>query len=483
MCKINFNKHRQFLILSVHIFTILLCLYSQAFSQKSDDEKVLKIETYEGNEVAKGQGLLEMPRSFTAKEIARIKTFFAEKEQNFPISIKKISKKDESSEKNIYLFRSTTGGDTKKLFEVFSRFLEKTPPRVEIKSQLEPDLIVRGDSMNGMFTTNGLWGLNRVQAEKVWAQYKIDGSKDLIVAVLDSGMFAANPALGANVWRADKEYNVPLPIKKCPKGSYGVNFWGNSKSTIQTLCQPKDLESHGSSVSGIIGALKNNIVGGVTQKINMMQLKVLNKELYGPVSKIIEGIEFVIGIKSQLEQDGKYLRIVNASIFVNPKGDVAQNLKTAVEKAESNGLLVVFAAGNDGTDITANTFYSKSVNSIITVSASSMNEMIAGGSNFSDGIVHLAAPGETINSTSAFSSEPYQSFGQTSAAAPFVSGSAALIMAVCPELTNAQIKKVILEGSDMTHPAITDHVRYGRLDVLSAIKKAEQVYEGKCLKK
>ena len=168
----------------------------------------------------------------------------------------------------------------------------------------------------------------------------------------------------------------------------------------------------------------------------------------------------------------------------------------AVRYADSLGVLMIHAAGNDGanvdsTDNFPNDLYLSggSPDLWLTVGASSWQggeQLVASFSNYGKERVDLFAPGVDIYSTTP--DQNYERFPGTSMAAPMVTGVAALIMAYDPELTPAQVRTAILEsarpypeatvtvpGGERTAPFSSLSVSGGVLNAADALRRADQI--------
>jgi subtilisin family serine protease len=152
------------------------------------------------------------------------------------------------------------------------------------------------------------------------------------------------------------------------------------------------------------------------------------------ISDIIDAINYAKDMGAQ---------IVNCSWDTS-----SQNQEDLQEAMDESGLLFVCAAGNSNKDIDVSPVYPASLtgDNIITVTSINKTGHLSYFSNYGLISVDVAAPGEEIMSTL-----PDNSYGQsagTSQAAAFVSGQAALISSLYPELTPAQIKERIISSSD-----------------------------------
>jgi subtilisin family serine protease len=482
---------------SAQILLILLFLMVWVSAQKKignraqkrmqiEDEVKLATDRYLENEVCKGRGLFKSSRILRSREVEIIETLF--KESDFPVRINRVSND------NIYLFQGVNkNAETERLFQIFFELQNKSPNLPGLDGVFEPDFLIRGDMAPESKTiTYSRWGVDVIGAPQAWHKYGENVSQNQVVAVLDSGMSAAHPALTRNVWRSPKKYTafptrLGQPVECDLPDSYGFNFLGGSGTTLKQFCQPPDgtSNSHGTSVSGIIGSSKNfdSNVAGVAQQIGIVQVKVLNKDGMGCICDAIQGIDFVTyTILPIVKGQRKEIRIINAS-FVTDPNIVSTLLETAVRNAADKDILIISAAGNDSVqDISITRYYPASYSlpifklpNVVGVAASGRaaqpkDEMLLGSSNRGRAAVQLAAPGSSVGTLMVGGG--YHGFSRTSAATPFVSASAALVMGVCPKLKNAEVLNVLFMEANKTSPYIIKHVRDGRLNVFEAMNRA-----------
>ena len=139
--------------------------------------------------------------------------------------------------------------------------------------------------------------------------------------------------------------------------------------------------------------------------------------------------------------------------------DNISSFKVACDQAYEAGLLLVAAAGNegDGDPDTTELSYPAAYNSVMAVSMTDSNDQVPSWSN-SGSFVELAAPGVGIYSTHKGSG--YTSKTGTSMAAPHVSGTAALVWAWNPSLTNVQVRSILQQTAEDLGSAGRDTV-YG----------------------
>jgi hypothetical protein len=138
-----------------------------------------------------------------------------------------------------------------------------------------------------------------------------------------------------------------------------------------------------------------------------------------------------------------------------------------VNEAVRRGSLVVAASGNDGGEGNP-LLYPASLPHVLTVGATDRSGRVAGFSSRSRW-VDLVAPGDDITVADALSGD-YTSSSGTSFAAPLVSGAAAWIWTVRPELDNTQLFEVLRRSAADVAPEGRDlDSGFGLLDVRSAL--------------
>lgn len=284
------------------------------------------------------------------------------------------------------------------------------------------------------------------------------GSKNIVVAVLDTGIDTTHPDLVSNLWTnpLDTAANN-FDGDGFPNDIHGFNFIDNSSDVT-------DLNGHGTNVAGIIGASGNNGFGvtGVNWNVSILPVKVLNAAGAGSDASIIAGINYVVTLKDM----GINIVVMNESLGGSA---FPQNIleSDAVAQAGKAGILDVVAAGNSSANLdstqSAPAKFSLSSSNVITVAAVDNQFQLAAFSNFGADSVNLAAPGVDILSTAPtypvtlnteVAAEPdipqfpqnYGYLSGTSQATPFVAGIIALEAAANPSATPQQLKQALLQG-------------------------------------
>ncbi|MFZ5978818.1 MAG: S8 family serine peptidase [Hydrotalea flava] len=212
---------------------------------------------------------------------------------------------------------------------------------------------------------------------------------------------------------------------------------------------------HGTHVTGIIAAQRNNGIGmdGVADNVKVMMVRV-----------VPDGDEYdkdiALGIFYAVNNGAK---VINMS-FGKSYSPQKYWVDSAVKYAEQKDVLIVHAAGNESADIDTKEnypnphflFQNSTANNFITVGASndpSMGQgMAADFSNYGGKEVDVFAPGVKIYSTLPKKNE-YGNLRGTSMAAPIVTGLAAMIRSYFPNLTAVEVKQIIM--ASVLHPDST----------------------------
>ncbi len=246
---------------------------------------------------------------------------------------------------------------------------------------------------------------------------------------------------------------------------------------------------HGTHVAGIIAASRNNGIGmdGVADNVRIMAVRA-----------VPDGDErdkdVALAIRYAVDNGARVINMSFGKSF-SPNKDWVDD---AIKYAESKGVLMVHAAGNDSNDNDrVDNFPSPHFNdhtvatNVLTVGASgsgrSLTSRVANFSNYGKKEVDLFAPGVQIYST-VDGGNKYASASGTSMAAPVVTGVAALVLSYYPTLTAPQLKMileksavppsdslVIKPGSDEKVPFSSLSVTGGIVNAYNALKMADSI--------
>jgi subtilisin family serine protease len=275
---------------------------------------------------------------------------------------------------------------------------------------------------------NEQWALPKIGADVTWNTLTTGGP--IVVAVLDTGASSSHPELKERL-------------------KAGRGFVNDDPSTA-------DDNGHGTFTAGLIAATGNNSIGiaGVSWGALVMPIKILDKDGLGTVANFAQGILYAV-------EEGAQIINVSAGIPVP-----SQSMEAAVAYALGKGAIVVAASGNKA-DGVAN--YPAAYANVIAVSASTRDDKIADFSSYGS-YVWIAAPGKDIFSTYYREGDTYAQLSGTSASAPFVSGTIALMLSQHGNLTPKAVREILKATAvDIDEGGFDQRAGYGRLDTFHAV--------------
>ncbi len=312
-------------------------------------------------------------------------------------------------------------------------------------SYVEPDFMITSTRQANDPMFSQLWGLanaggsggtvgSDIRATAAWDV--TTGSRDVVIAVIDTGVDYNHPDIAANMWRNPRE---TAGNGRDDDGNgfvddvHGWNFVARNGN-------PFDDEGHGTHVAGTIGAVGNNSVGvtGVAWRVSIMALKFLDRNGSGTTANAIAAINYATMMRRDF---GINIVATNNSWG---GGGASNALRDAIAAGGRAGVLFVAAAGNESADNNRVPNYPSNYNdpAMIAVAATDRSDRLASFSNWGATTVHVAAPGVGIVST--LPNNRYGSYSGTSMAAPHVAGTIALMAAANPQATAAQLKAALL---------------------------------------
>ncbi len=241
--------------------------------------------------------------------------------------------------------------------------------------------------------------------------------------------------------KAEQREKAPVPYRANIVGDnendINDKYYGNNNVMVS-----KDAAEHGTHVSGIIAAVRKNGKGmdGIADNVKIMMVRA-----------VPDGDEhdkdIALAIRYAVDNGAKVINMSFGKSFSPNKKWIDE----AVEYANSKGVLLVHAAGNDHKNIDSTDNFPNNIMlanhtkapNWITVGASSASEGVtAYFSNYGKEQVDVFAPGTSIYATFP-GGNVYRSLDGTSMAAPVVVGSAALLFSYFPYLTPEQVKLCI----------------------------------------
>ncbi len=270
------------------------------------------------------------------------------------------------------------------------------------------------------------WGPQKIEAD--WSWNTTVGSRDILVAVIDTGIYYYHEDLATNY--------VALGYD-----------WVNNDT------DPLDDHGHGTHCAGIIAAVLNNSIGiaGLAQ-IRVMAEKGLNYMGWGTEDWLTNAIIHATD--------------AGANIISMSWGGYFDSklIYEAIKYAYDAGVLLVAAAGNEATSTKP---YPAGYKEVIAVAATDQNDYTAPWSNFGDWI-ELAAPGVSIYSTVPWG---YESWSGTSMACPHVAGVAALAGSLFPNKTRDWVRLWLrYTADDLGDKGFDIHYGYGRVNARKSVE-------------
>lgn len=290
---------------------------------------------------------------------------------------------------------------------------------------------------------NQAWGLKKADAARAWTLTK--GSRQIVVAVIDTGLDINHEDVKNNLWTnrgetgtdskgRDKRLNgVDDDKNGFIDDVHGWNFVSSNNKL-------NDNHGHGTHIAGIIGAEANNGRGivGIAPEVSIMVLKYFDPQSPGAdnLKNTIRSIQYAID---------------NGAQIINYSGgglEYSQEEHDAIDRARLKGVLFVAAAGNEKSNSDKIPYYPADygLENIISVTAFNPSQEVLSSSNWGVHTVDLAAPGQNI--LSLLPGNAYGFMTGTSQATAFVTGAAALIMSHKTGFKFSDVKKYILNSGD-----------------------------------
>jgi subtilisin family serine protease len=295
-----------------------------------------------------------------------------------------------------------------------------------------------------LYQSRALWGLDNlrdadIDAPEAWATQT--GSKDIIVAVMDSGIDYTHKDLQQNLWNRDvANAKRPAGVPEIPKTRFGRFGWDsvNNDDDVWPLRGGVDerqddypnhypnapyYDQHGTEVAGIIGGKGNNAEGttGVNWDVSIYTAKIFNDRELTPdtyvqwperfpeplyvstLTRFVDAANRIIELRTTYQQN-----IVAVNMSFGWYGTTSIVVDTIIEQLDAAGILVVAAAGNNNLNPSSDaenwsgeetSFYPAAYdNNVIAVAASDQNDRLTDFTNWGSW-VDIAAPGVNIWST------------------------------------------------------------------------------------
>lgn len=204
------------------------------------------------------------------------------------------------------------------------------------------------------YTGGSLWGMYGdttspvnafgSQAGELWSLNNV-GNRNVIVGVIDEGIDLNHPDLAANIWT--NPLDLPDGLDNDGNGYiddvHGWDFFNNDSSIYDGTPGDNTTDSHGTHVSGTIGALGGNAQGvaGINWQVGIISGKFLGAN-GGTTADAVRAVDYFTDLKTR--------RAVNIVALNNSwgGGGYSQALHDAIIRAAKAQILFIAAAGNNG---------------------------------------------------------------------------------------------------------------------------------------
>lgn len=298
-------------------------------------------------------------------------------------------------------------------------------------------------------STYSSWGISpqnpaNINLLEAWKKFK--KNRDIIVAVVDTGIDPTHPFLKNNIY-------VKNGI--VAEDNFGMDFSKDRKNKGT----PFDRHGHGTHVSGIVKS--------IFPEVKIMSLKYFNPNASGldNLNSTVEALKYAVD---------------NNVDVINYSGggpEASQEEFAILKEAEKKGIIVVAAAGNEESNIDdkKKAYFPASygLKNIIAVTAHDEDLKILNSSNYGKNSVDIFAPGYRINSSTPNGRSGYLT--GTSQATAFVTGVVALIKSNYPNISSDKIKSIIQASAKKEKFMDGKCITGGRIDASQALVLAAEV--------
>ncbi len=301
---------------------------------------------------------------------------------------------------------------------------------------------------NGMFNDPGISRLyafkpssgNGMEVTSAYEAFGRKGDSQVIVAVVDTGVDYNHEDLKDVMWVNQNEIpgnGIDDDGNGYIDDIHGINTLvrdSNGNATVDIM----DKHSHGTHVSGTIGATQNNGTGiaGVASNVKIMGIRTVPNN--GDETDVDVSEAFLYAARNGA-------KVINCSFGKkhNEGGLLVQETIDYIGK--EYGVLVVAAAGNESSNNDRSPKYPASFNNdnLLVVASSTKYGSLSYFSNYGVKTVDIAAPGSGIYSTTP--GNRYSNMSGTSMASPNTAGVAAEVLSRNPELGPVELKQRLLE--------------------------------------
>ncbi len=345
--------------------------------------------------------------------------------------------------------------EDKKLFAIYTSAKEEMNKQKEEYSSYIKQMDFIKESLEVLVMDLNSQGIKKIDAEAV-KNYDPKDQKGKQAKFLAMNVLAQEPNadLGSMLDELKEQteqisdiVNFSLNPDFDPRGIVGDDYANSNERYYGNGDSKGPFCLHGTHVAGIIAASRKNGKGmdGIADNVKIMSVRCVpngderDKDVANAIRYAVDN-----GAK-----------ILNMSFGKKYSWD-KKVVDDAVKYAQSKGVLLIHAAGNDALDIDTKVHYpckkfensKKEASNFIDIGALNWKDaenIVAPFSNYGEKTVDIFSPGVDIYSTAPESQ--YRDLSGTSMAAPVAAGVAAVLKSYYPELTPEQIKKILVKSS------------------------------------
>ncbi len=323
------------------------------------------------------------------------------------------------------------------------------------------------------------WALDKIKAFEAWDITM--GADTVLLAIIDTGIEYFHPDLQNKIYYNPGEMGMTQPGDPCWTGVpedkrfnncdddgngfiddyMGWDFTDRVGFPFDTLGgdylgwdnDPFDDHGHGTYIAGIAGAETNNLTGiaGAAPKIKLLNLRAFDPGGYGEEDDVAAAILYAVQANA---------KVINMSFGDNSFSLV---LRDVIRYAYSQNIVMVGSSGNSGSNAP---HYPSGYSEVISVGNSTNQDVVAPSSNWGS-TLDLVAPGSSVLTTA--KNNGYALISGTSASAPHVSATAALILSA-GNFTNEEVKQILKSTTDdIREPGWDLRSGAGRLNMKNAL--------------
>ncbi len=315
------------------------------------------------------------------------------------------------------------------------------------------------------FTPNDLntstqYALDVINAESAWDIER--GDANVVIAIVDNGVNINHEDL--NRWENSAEIannGMDDDLNGYTDDKYGYDAADRDGDPTPPAGGAAAFV-HGSHCAGISSANTDNATGiaSIGYNVSIMSVKATRDDTDGnSLSAAFEGVDYALTAGADIVSMsfGSSSTLLTWDVIIN--------------QAQSQGVLLVAAAGNDNS---SDLQYPAAYPYVMSVGATDQNDARASFSNYGE-TIDLMAPGQGILSLFFQSNSSYGTLSGTSMATPMVAGLAGLVLSYDSSLSVQELKDILTGGCDnidAQNPGFEDGIGAGRINAFKSIQLA-----------